>query len=219
MVSTLAGGGGHGFHNGPSAVATFSWPYGVTTSPDGQAVFVADSGHNRIRRIDLQSGETSTVAGTGVAGYSDGDGSSARFYGPRGLAFSASGQELYVADYANYRIRVLELNGLRVSTLTASGDSSDNDFVVGGSLGNSVAGGGKQLYRPAGVAVLPGSGNVVATDSANNHIRIFGKSSLAKHTSIAHHVYALCKRKLLFLKERRGFEHPQETSIGMPFLW
>ena len=52
-VSTVAGTGSRGFQDGPPESARFSWPYGVAVSPDSQTVYVADSGNNRIRAVDV----------------------------------------------------------------------------------------------------------------------------------------------------------------------
>jgi sugar lactone lactonase YvrE len=111
MVSTIAGGGAgsRGFQDGLAAKAKFAWPYGVATSPDGHTLYVADSGNNRIRSVDLLSGLVGTLAGAGVAGYQDGAASAARFYGPRGVVASPDGSLVFVADYSNFRVRTLEL--------------------------------------------------------------------------------------------------------------
>lgn len=52
-------------------------PNAVTVGPDG-TVYVADAGNLRIRAIS-PSGVVTTVAGSGVAGYLDGPGTSAQF--------------------------------------------------------------------------------------------------------------------------------------------
>ena len=57
---------------------------------------------NRIRKISPQ-GNVSTIAGS-AAGYSDGDGASAKFNNPVGLGIDSNGN-IYVADDNNNRIR------------------------------------------------------------------------------------------------------------------
>ena len=47
-------------------------PFGVEIGPDG-ALYVAEVGHHRVRRIDLATGRVTTVAGCGRKGYA-GDG-------------------------------------------------------------------------------------------------------------------------------------------------
>lgn len=48
-IKTLAGSGTRGYQDGGPTVARFSWPYGVAAAPDGEVVYVADSGNDCIR--------------------------------------------------------------------------------------------------------------------------------------------------------------------------
>ena len=68
-------------------------------------VYVADLGNHRIRRIDT-SGNVSTLAGTGTAGFADGAALTAKFSSPHGVAVNGSGN-VYVADFGNHRIRMI----------------------------------------------------------------------------------------------------------------
>src|SRR5207247_6371932 len=61
------------FADGPIAVARFLSPYSVAAAPDGTTFYVADTGNHRIRKIDIDLGVVTTIAGTGVEGFS-GDG-------------------------------------------------------------------------------------------------------------------------------------------------
>ena len=67
---------------------------------DAGSMYVTDD--NRIRKISAQ-GDVSTIAGS-TAGYSDGDGASAKFNNPVGLGIDSNGN-IYVADDNNNRIR------------------------------------------------------------------------------------------------------------------
>ena len=110
-ITTVAGGGspvdGLG-DGGPATAAALSFGVngtaGVAVEPSGD-VLVADSGHHRIRRVDA-AGTITTVAGTGVAGFS-GDGgpaTEAAFHTPAGVAVDAAG-DVFVADTGNGRVR------------------------------------------------------------------------------------------------------------------
>ena len=59
----------------------------------------ASQGHgdHRIRRVDIATGATTTLAGSGSAGFLDGAGGSARFSYPRGVAIEPSGGYALVA--------------------------------------------------------------------------------------------------------------------------
>jgi len=69
-------------------------------------LLIADTGNNRIRRVQAASGVITTVAGTGTAG-NTGDGGSAtaaRLSSPRGVTASATGA-FYIGDRGNDRVR------------------------------------------------------------------------------------------------------------------
>jgi trimeric autotransporter adhesin len=56
-ISTIAGGGSVLGDNGPATKASLSVPYGVAVFPNNSAaksLYIADTGHNRIRRVTLQ---------------------------------------------------------------------------------------------------------------------------------------------------------------------
>ena len=86
-VFTVAGGRGEGFDDGPGRDARFHTPSGIAVADDG-AVYVADTGNHRIRRISAD-GHVTTVAGTGIPGLRDGTGREAQFNGPIGIAIAA----------------------------------------------------------------------------------------------------------------------------------
>ena len=51
-----------------------------------------DFANNRIRRVDISTGATTTLAGSGVGGFKDDDvGTNARFYYPTGVAIAPDG--------------------------------------------------------------------------------------------------------------------------------
>ena len=67
-VTTLAGSGTVGSADGVGGAAQFRNPFGVAISPDGSALFVADQGNHKIRRVEVATGEVTTVAGSGTRG-------------------------------------------------------------------------------------------------------------------------------------------------------
>ena len=122
MVSTLAGSGTSGYADGTGTSAQFSYPTGVAVDGAGN-VYVADESNHRIRKITT-SGVVSTLAGS-TYGYTDGTGTSAKFYYPTGVAVDGAGN-VYVADQGNHRIRKITTSGV-VSTLAGSGTSGYTD--------------------------------------------------------------------------------------------
>jgi sugar lactone lactonase YvrE len=154
-VTTLAGNGIAGYADGTGTAAVFQGPFGVAVDADGN-VYVADSFNNRIRKI-TPAGIVSTLAGSGVAGFADGDGIAAKFYSPRGLAVDGSGN-IYVADVTNHRIRKISPAGI-VNTLAGS--------ILGNTDGNVSD---AKFAGPTGVTV-DASGNIYVADTGNHRIR------------------------------------------------
>jgi sugar lactone lactonase YvrE len=112
-VTTFAGNGYPGVNDGPVATVEFNQPRAVAVDTAGD-IFVSDAGNHRIRRI-LADGTVATLAGNGTAGYADGAGAQAQFYGQEGIAVAPDGLTVYVADgnmgdgSAYNRIRVITI--------------------------------------------------------------------------------------------------------------
>lgn len=96
VVTTFAGDGIMGTIDGPRTSSRFVAPKALTVDASG-ALYVADDLAHRIRRI-AADGTVTTVAGNGEAGFRDGVGDSAIFYGMEGITVAADGSTLYVAD-------------------------------------------------------------------------------------------------------------------------
>ena len=106
VVSTFAGSGVAGFSDGSATVAKFNYPTGITIDTAGN-LYIADKTNHRIRKI-TPSGLVSTIAGSGIAGFTDATGILARFNSPSGIAIDSSGN-LFIADTSNHRIRMIEM--------------------------------------------------------------------------------------------------------------
>lgn len=167
IITTIAGTGTAGFSGdgGPATSAQLNFPNGVGVDGAGN-VYVGDSGNSRVRKIDT-SGVITTVAGTGVPGYSGNGGpaTSAQLNSPNQVAFD-SGGNLYIADYFNGAIRKVDPAG------------TISSVAGGGVLGYSGDGGpatSARLNQPAGVAV-DAFGNIYISDSNNHRVRMVDAS-------------------------------------------
>jgi len=99
VVTTFAGNDNSIYLDGTGTGASLGSAYGVAVDGIGN-VYFTDVDH--IRKIN-PAGVVTTLAGD-TAGYSDGTGSAAKFYYPKGVSVDGNGN-VYVADYGNYRIR------------------------------------------------------------------------------------------------------------------
>jgi sugar lactone lactonase YvrE len=110
--TTIAGNPGlAGSSDGVGTNATFNSPQALAVDTNGN-LFIADTGNNMIRKIDT-NGNVITLAG-GIVGYQDGQGGSAKFNSPEGIAVDTNGL-IYVSDTSNNVLRLIDTNGV-VST-------------------------------------------------------------------------------------------------------
>jgi sugar lactone lactonase YvrE len=136
IVTTVAGTGGPGSTNGPALSATFHGPNSVAVDSKGN-IYVADYLNYLIRKIS-RDGIVSTLAGSGMPGNSNGNGTAASFNLPRGIAVDANGN-VYVADSFNNLIRKITPTG-NVSTFAGSGIAgSDNGLATQASFRGPAA--------------------------------------------------------------------------------
>ena len=124
-VIAVAGDGTMGFggDGGPATLAKTAFPRGVALDPSGN-VYFSDTANNRIRRVDVATGEVTTVAGTGIAGFG-GDGgpaTAAQLNGPTYLAYDPRGW-LWFSDTANRAVRGLSIPSGEITTV-AGGPTS-----------------------------------------------------------------------------------------------
>jgi hypothetical protein len=117
-VTTIAGSPGQsGFADGVGAEARFLYPETITT--DGTALYLPDSENRVIRRVEIATGEVTTIAGSpGQVGSTDGTGSAARFNRPIGI--TTDGVNLYVSDADGYTVRKVVIATGEVTTIAGS---------------------------------------------------------------------------------------------------
>ena len=139
-ISTVAGDGTPGFSGdgGSASSAQIENPSDVSIDTHGN-LYITDENNHRIRKVDVTTGNISTVAGNGSYGYS-GDGglaTDARLYDPSRVAIDASGN-IYIADTRNYRIRKVDVATGIISTVAGNGTegfSGDGGLAINAQLG------------------------------------------------------------------------------------
>ena len=165
IVTTFAGNGvpAYAGDNGPAANASLNQPFAVAVDSSG-ALYIADYGNNVVRKV--ASGTITTVAGTGIGGYS-GDGGPAKaatLANPAGIAVDLTGN-IYIADAGNDVIRRVS-NGI-ISTVAGNGMQT---FSGDGGPANKAS---LQIntYYFAGIAV-DSIGNLYIADTGNARVRV-----------------------------------------------
>lgn len=109
-----------------------SFPGKVLADEAGGRLFIADTNHNRLVVANIADGAVLNVIGSGQAGFDDGDFRTATFRQPQGLALSADGRTLYVADTENHALRRVDLAAETVTTLAGTGSQAPSYPPAGG---------------------------------------------------------------------------------------
>jgi hypothetical protein len=164
IINTIAGNGTSGFSGdgGTATSAELFFPYGICVDKSGN-VYIAEWGNHRIREVSASTGNITTIAGTGNAGYS-GDGglaTNAELWGPYDLKVDVSGNIFY-ADANEARIRRIDNATGNITTIAGNGTS--------GFAGDGAAATSAEINYPTGL-VLDALGNIYIADQNNNRIR------------------------------------------------
>lgn len=156
-VSTLIGTGAPGFSE-----RAVNNPYGLLIGPD-RGLFFCDLDNQRIRRLDLSTRRTITIAGNGEKAYR-GDGgpaTAASLNMPHDIQFDAAGN-LYIAERDNHVVRKVDAKTGAISTFAGTG--------VPGFSGDGGPAARAQLRQPHSIAVDP-RGRLLICDIGNHRIR------------------------------------------------
>ncbi len=159
-ITTVAGSSRLGDGNQATSVP-LRYPYGIAQDAAGN-IYFADSQDNRVRRVGTD-GKISTVAGTGVAGFS-GDGgpaTQAMFDGPQGVRLDVKGVNLYIGDHNNHRVRMVSLGSGMVTTVAGNGS-----VHYSGDKGPAI-----QAGLDADDLAVDTAGNIYIADYLNNRVR------------------------------------------------
>lgn len=108
IITTWGGNGTYGYSGdgGPATSAEMGYPNIVRFDAGDNNLYLSDAGNSTVRKINMATGIITTVAGTGVAGYSGNGGpaTSAELEQPEAMTFDALGN-LYFSDNLNNVIR------------------------------------------------------------------------------------------------------------------
>ncbi len=172
--ATSCGGGcskSFGGDNGPALLAQLSFPDTQAADPVGRIAYdhegnllIADTGNNRIRKVDT-TGIITTIAGTGTAG-ANGDGgpaTAAELNRPIDLAI-ADDNSIYFTDEYNNCVRKIDPAGV-ITTAAGICDATVREFSGDG--GDPTA---ARLNHPYGID-LAGT-KLYISDSYNNRLRV-----------------------------------------------
>ncbi len=167
-VEQIIGGAAPGFADGDPAAARFDQPQGMAAAADagGRALFVADLENHAIRRIDLGTWQTTTVAGTGEQSRTQPApraAAGAPLNSPWALATGGAANDdgmLYIAMAGFHQLWALDLRAGTIGPWA-------------GSLREGIEDGPRasaELAQPSGLSV--GSAGVAFADSESNAVRL-----------------------------------------------
>jgi len=181
-----------GFHGdgGPAVDSGIWYPIGIGSDSSGNVYFTdygiyhlnlglgafIDGDHsNRIRKIS-SSGVITTLAGTGVFGYSANgtEATSAALAGPRAIAVSTSG-DVYFVDSLNFVIRKIDHTNNHISTIAGTGVAAS---VLETGTATSV-----KIGIPNSLA-FDSAGNLYFADSQFNVIEKINVNAVSPQVSV-----------------------------------
>ncbi|MDF3140942.1 MULTISPECIES: NHL repeat-containing protein [unclassified Streptomyces] len=145
IITTVAGNGSAGYSGdaGPATAAQLNEPVSVAVDRTG-ALYMCDGANHRTRKV-APSGVITTIAGTGIKGYSgdDGPATQAQIGWSTAVAVDEQGT-CYITDDENHRVRKITTDGV-IATVVGNGSSRSS-----GDDGPAVSAG---VANPVGVAV------------------------------------------------------------------
>jgi DNA-binding beta-propeller fold protein YncE len=156
-VATLIGTGTAGYSD-----QHVNNPYGLVVGPDG-GLYFCDLDNQRVRRLDLKTRRTTTIAGNGQRGYS-GDGGPAVHASlnmPHEIQFDAAGH-LYIAERDNHVVRKVDGRSGAISTFAGTARA--------GFSGDGGPASRAQLRQPHSI-VIDTAGRLLICDVGNHRIR------------------------------------------------
>ena len=156
-VSTFAGIGTSGTADGAGlTVAQFGELTAICIDPAGLNLYTGDNA-SRIKKTIIATGAVSTFAGS-TGGYSDGIGTAARFFNPKGICIDSVGLNLYVTDVGGQTLRKIVISTAEVSTFAGLNGAPGTTDGIGTAA---------RFSDPKGICIDPAGLNLYIVE--NNH--------------------------------------------------
>src|SRR5438876_4441385 len=175
MVASISANAGDAF-GGMAVSGALRQPGSIVLDADGN-VYIADTGNNRIRRVDAKSGFITTYAGGGTppeGQIGDGGPATGAIIGrPFGLAIFGGSLYITEQDYNANRVRRVDMATGSISTVAGATDSS----VLGGFGGDGGLAKDARLDTPLGIAA-DAAGNLYFADLGNKRVRRIDPSGI-----------------------------------------
>lgn len=164
-ITTVAGNGSAGYSGdgGPAAQAQLKSPHSIQFGPEGD-LYICDIGNHVIRKVDMNTMQISTFAGTGTAGPTP-DGApiaGTPLKGPRSLDFDADGN-LWLATREGNQVFKFDLKANRITHVAGTGA---NGFTGNGGPAREAT-----LKGPKGIAIDK-AGNAWLADTESHTVRM-----------------------------------------------
>ena len=140
------------------------YPGKVLADSASRRLFIADSSHNRIVIVDMDSHQVLDIIGSSLRGFAGGAFEDARFDKPQGMALE--GERLYIADVNNHAVRLADLAAREVMTVAGNGIMGRTRLPFGQTIDN-----------PLGVS-LRSPWDVEFDDAGRLHIAMAGTHQL-----------------------------------------
>ena len=171
VVTTLAGQATHGSADGTGTSAQFYNVQGLALSADETTLYASEWNAHRIRQVRVSDGRVTPFAGSynapvacTASSCTDGVGTVARFYYPRGITLAGS-DTLLVADGHSRRVRQIQISSGAVTTVAGSGTAAGTTDG-----GVDVATFHNYIY---GISASQGGHVVLISDYGSHRIRMF----------------------------------------------
>lgn len=155
---------GCGFKDGALSAGQINGVWALAIDSNNN-LYLADSGNERVREVNLGASTITTIAGNGTYGFT-GDGGAATsaeltnaLYG---LSVDSAGN-VYISDSSNYRVRKVTAATGIINTIAGNG--------AGGFEGDGVPATETSVYAPYGLA-LDAAGDLFLADYNNQRVRM-----------------------------------------------